>query len=135
MIGDAVANTRSRLTTVIVLSGVAAACATGAFALGRSAGVPLTPVAHVRLPGNAHRFDYMSIDGHARRLYLAESDVSRVAVIELPGGRTTARIRVPGPRGVLVVPSVSRLFVSAAAAHQLWTVDIRSGRVVARAPA
>jgi DNA-binding beta-propeller fold protein YncE len=101
----------------------------------RETSLPLVEVARVSLPGPANRFDYTSIDPQARRLYIAHMNASRLITFDLRARRVIRTLGVPGVHGVIAVPALHRVFVSATDVHEAWTIDTRSGRVLARAPA
>ena len=98
--------------------------------------LPLQRVADVPLPGGASRFDYQSIDAPRRRLFIAHLGGSDVVVFDLARRRVVKDIHVvAGAHGVLVVPKLRRLYVSATSARQLVTLDERTFRTIRRAPA
>ena len=49
--------------------------------------------------------------------------------------RVVKTISAPGAHGVLAVPPLGRVYASATDDHELLTIDERSGKVIARAPA
>jgi DNA-binding beta-propeller fold protein YncE len=124
--------TGSRTVAVVSVLVALSACA-GVSA--RETSLPLAEVARVSLPGPANRFDYTSIDPQARRLYIAHMNASRLITFDLRTRRVIRTLDVPGVHGVIAVPALHRVFVSATDAHEAWTIDTHSGRVVARAPA
>ena len=54
--------------------------------------LPLVHVTDVRLPGNATRFDYQSIDPTRRRLYIAHLGDSTLDVVDLDTLRVVATV-------------------------------------------
>ena len=95
--------------------------------------LPLRTLRDLPLGGRSPRFDYQSIDAGARRLYVAHQGDGRILVIDLDRQRLVASIGgLADVHGVLVVPSLHRLYATATALHQLVVVDTRSGRIVAR---
>ena len=104
-------------------------------AAAASAGLPLKAVARVALPGASVRFDYVSIDPGANRLYIAHMNASELLVFDLRTRHVLQTIPAPGVHGVLAVPQLGRVFASATDAHQLLTLDARTGRVLNRAAA
>jgi DNA-binding beta-propeller fold protein YncE len=89
----------------------------------------------VPLPGGQSRLDYASVDSKRHRLYLAHLGGGLVIVFDTKKRRVVKSIPAPGAHGVLAVPSLGRVYASATDAHQLLTIDERTGRVTARAPA
>lgn len=112
---------------------VAAGC--GGAAAAHRESPPLKLVATVALPGPANRFDYMSIDTASNRLYIAHMDAGQLVFFDLKKRRVVRIIEAPGVHGVISVPSLHRLYASATDAQQLLTIDSRTGKVTARAPA
>jgi DNA-binding beta-propeller fold protein YncE len=108
--------------------------AASALALGGAA-LPLKTVATRPLPGGSSRLDYASIDSKRHRLYISHLGGGLVIVFDTKARRVVKTIPAPGAHGVLVVPSLHRVFASATDDHQLLTIDSRTNKVVARAPA
>jgi DNA-binding beta-propeller fold protein YncE len=54
---------------------------------------------------------------------------------DLKTRRVVRTIPAPGVHGVIAVPALGRVYASATDAHQVLTIDARSGRILARAPA
>jgi len=108
-----------------------------AFSTAQAAGqpLPLTPVSRVALPGPSVRFDYQSLDPTAGRLYISHMDASQLLVFNVKTRRVVKSIPVAGVHGVIVVPALHRAYASATNDHEAITVDTRTMRVVARAPA
>lgn len=100
-----------------------------------AAALPLHTVARVPLPGPPVRFDYTSIDPTTNRLYIAHMDASQLLVFDLTKRRVIRSISAPGVHGVIAVPQLNRVYASATNAHEVYTIDARSGRVLNRAPA
>jgi DNA-binding beta-propeller fold protein YncE len=100
-----------------------------------AAGLPLTTVAQVNLPGPSNRFDYTSLDPSTNLLYVAHMDADELLAVDVRHRRVVRRIPAPGVHGVLAVPQIHRVFATATDDRQLLTIDSRSGRVLRRAPA
>ena len=97
--------------------------------------LPLKTVAGVPLPGPDNRFDYQSVDSRAHRLYIAHMDADTLLVVDTRSRRVVKKIAAPGVHGVIVVPSLGRVYASATNDHEALTIDSRTGAVLARAPA
>jgi DNA-binding beta-propeller fold protein YncE len=97
--------------------------------------LPVKQVARVPLPGPSVRFDYQSLDPTAGRLWISHMDAGQLLVFDVAHRRIVTSIAAPGVHGVIVVPAIHRAFASATDDHQAITVDTRTLRVVARAPA
>jgi DNA-binding beta-propeller fold protein YncE len=98
-------------------------------------GLPLKTVAREPLVGPANRFDYASIDPRTHRLYIAHMDADTLLVFDTKARRVVKTIHAPGVHGVIAVPSVGRAYASATNDHEALTIDLRTGAVLARAPA
>ena len=81
------------------------------------------------------RFDYTSIDPSSGRLYIAHMNAGQLLVFDLRTRKIVRTIAAPGVHGVIAVPQLGRVFASATDDHQVLTIDARSGKVLARAPA
>jgi DNA-binding beta-propeller fold protein YncE len=62
-------------------------------------------------------------------------DADELLVFDVKKRRVLKRIPAPGVHGVLAVPQLGRVFASATDARQALTIDARTERVLARAPA
>jgi DNA-binding beta-propeller fold protein YncE len=121
------------LRTLIASLTVAAALVLGGAA--RPAGLPLKFVANVTLPGPSNRFDYTSLDPTANTLYIAHMDAGRLLAFDVAKRRVSRTIDAPGVHGVIAVPQLHRVYASATDVREMLTIDSRTGRVLARAPA
>ena len=108
----------------------------------RPRAIPVRPqaklqvVAEHRLPGQTSRFDYQSLDERRHLLFIANLGANQIDVIYTRGPRLVRTIGgIASPHGILVVPQLGRVFVSATGSRQLATIDEASGRVLARTPA
>jgi YVTN family beta-propeller protein len=109
--------------------------ATGAaLALG-AASLPLKTVANVPLPGGSSRLDYASVDPGRHRLFVAHLGGGLVIAFDTKKRRVVKTIPAPGAHGVLAVPSTGRVYATATDDRKLLTIDSRTNRVLARAPA
>jgi DNA-binding beta-propeller fold protein YncE len=113
----------------------AVAAALSGFAGAAAADFPLHTLARVPLPGPSNRFDYMSVDATSGELYIAHMDAGQLLVFDLRHRRVAGTVPVPGVHGVITVPQLGRVFASATDAHQALTIDAKSHRILARAPA
>lgn len=112
-----------------------ALCCTGEPTASVGGGLPLRVVARVALPGPSNRFDYQSIDSSARRLYISHMDGDRLLVFDLRRRTVLRAIAAPGVHGVLAVTELGRVFASATDVREVFTLDAKTDRVVARTPA
>src|SRR3954447_26107531 len=100
-----------------------------------AAGLPLHPVARVPLSGPAVRFDYTSIDPTTHTLWISHMDANQLLAFDVVHRRIVETIAAPGVHGVIAVPQVGRVYASATNAREVLTIDARTGKVLARAPA
>jgi DNA-binding beta-propeller fold protein YncE len=115
---------------------VASAIACGASVSGQTRGtLPLHTVARVPLSGAAVRFDYTSLDPSTHTLWISHMDASQLLAFDVVHRRITRTIAAPGVHGVIVVPSTGRVYASATDAHEVLTINARTGAVLAQAPA
>lgn len=104
-------------------------------ALAAVTGLPLTQTARIPLSGASNRFDYLSVDPASRRLYIAHMDSGELLVFDLARGRVIHTIKAPGVHGVIAVPQLGRVFASATDDHEVLTLDAKTAKVIAHAPA
>lgn len=117
---------------------VASFAAVLALAVGARAGgspLPLKAVARVPLSGPAVRFDYTSLDPGTNELWISHMNASELLAFDVHSRRITKTIVAPGVHGVIAVPQLGRVFASATDAHEVLTINARTGAVLARAPA
>ena len=86
------------------------------------------------LSGPAVRFDYTSIDPTTRTLWISHMDASQLLAFNVAKRRITKTIAAPGVHGVIAVPQIGRVYASATNAHEVLTINARTGTVLARAP-
>jgi DNA-binding beta-propeller fold protein YncE len=127
----------SARTVVVVASALAFALAASAWvpAATVSHPLPLREVARVPLSGASVRFDYTSLDATANKLYIAHMNASQLLILDVRTRRIIKTIAAPGVHGVLAVPELNRVYASATDAHEAITLDGRTGKILARAPA
>jgi len=100
-----------------------------------AAGLPLHPVARVALSGPPVRFDYTSIDPTTHTLWISHMDADQLLAFDVVHRRITRTIAAPGVHGVIAVPQIGRVYASATNAREVLTINARTGKVLARAPA
>jgi DNA-binding beta-propeller fold protein YncE len=119
----------------IALAAVVGAVAAAAAGSAGNRPLPLRQVARVPLSGPAVRFDYTSIDPSTHTLWISHMDASPLLAFDLVTRKITKTIAAPGVHGVIAVPQIHRVYASATAAHEVLTIDARTGAVLASAPA
>ena len=124
-----------RIGVVAATLFVALATGTLAAATATRLGLPLKPVARVPLSGPAVRFDYTSLDPSTNTLWIAHMNASELLAVDVRTRKIVKTIPAPGVHGVIAVPQLGRVFASATDAHQVMTINAKTGAVLARAPA
>lgn len=90
-------------------------------------------VRDVPLPGPPNRFDYQSIDGAGRRLYISHMNAGEVIVYDVDSARVLHVVRaVQRATGVWAVPSHHQVYASAAGTGEVVVFDDRTFGVIAR---
>jgi DNA-binding beta-propeller fold protein YncE len=89
----------------------------------------------VPLSGPPVRFDYTSLDPTRHTLWISHMDASQLLAFDVVHRRITKTIAAPGVHGVIAVPQIGRVYASATDAREVLTIDSRTGKVLARAPA
>jgi DNA-binding beta-propeller fold protein YncE len=83
-------------------------------------GPALRFVTDIPLPGTTSRFDYQSLDPMSGRLYIANMGVGELILFDTHARKIVGRAgNLPKATGVLAVPSLHRVYVSAAGAHKV----------------
>src|SRR3954452_891202 len=116
-----------------LLIGAAALLVAAAAAAQASTSLPLKEVARVALPGRSVRLDYQSSDPPRHRLYIAHMDADELLVFDTRSRKVIRRIPAPGVHGVIAAGG--RVYASATNAQQAYTIDARTLKVTAKAPA
>lgn len=92
-------------------------------------------VGDYRLPGRATRWDYMSLDPARSHMFLAHLGDSSVVVVDTKTKAVVATINGIGePHGVLAIPDLSRVYVSATKTNEVVAIDAKTLRITARIP-
>jgi DNA-binding beta-propeller fold protein YncE len=95
----------------------------------------LKKVADIPLPGGTTRFDYQSLDPNAGRLYFLHMDDGELMVFDTRTEKLVTHLPgFPIMTGVLVVPSLKRVYGSVTKNHEVAVVDTESLTIVARIP-
>ncbi len=90
----------------------------------RSEEIRLAFVKDIPLPGGTSRFDYQSIDGDNRRLYISHMESNSVIVFDTDSNKVISEIKnIRRPTGILVVPDMNRVFVSASAEDRVYVIN------------
>jgi DNA-binding beta-propeller fold protein YncE len=81
------------------------------------------------------RFDYTSLDPTTNTLWISHMNASQLLAFDVRRRRIIKTIQAPGVHGVIAVPELGRVYASATDTQQVFTIDSRTGAVLARAPA
>lgn len=111
------------------------ALATGLLAFDGLSAELLKKVADIPLPGGATRFDYASLDAAAGRLYFSHMGDGKLMVFDTRAESLVTNLPgFPTMTGVLVVPSLHRVYGSVTKNHEVAVVDTETLAVVKRIP-
>src|SRR5262249_12934615 len=95
----------------------------------------LKKVADIPLPGGTTRFDYQSLDTSAGRLYFSHMGDGQLMVFDIPTEKLVAQLPdFPTMTGVLVVPSLKRVYGSVTKNHEVAVVDTETLKIVKQIP-
>ena len=95
----------------------------------------LKKVADIPLPGGATRFDYASLDASAGRLYFSHMGDGKLMVFDIHSEKLVTNLPgFPTMTGVLVVPSLKRVYGSVTKNHEVAVVDTETLAIVKRIP-
>lgn len=97
--------------------------------------LPLRPVAEIALPGDNSRFDYGSLDSERGLLFIAHLGASEVIEVDVHTQQVVRTIlNLPQAHGVLVVPELRRVYVTATGDNRLVLLDEDTAAVLGQAP-
>lgn len=92
-------------------------------------------VRDVELPGDTSRFDYQSLDPGRHLLFVAHLGASAIIVYDTSTNEVVRTIDgISDVHGVLVVPSLNRVYATATGQNELDVIDERSLQVVSSIP-
>ena len=121
---------------VFVLSMLAVGCShTATEGTSPQHPLPLQPVGELTLPGNGSRFDYASLDSGRALLFIAHLGASEVIEVDIRAQRVVRTIpNLAQAHGVLVVPDLHRVYVTATGEDHVVVLDEDTGAVLNSAP-
>jgi DNA-binding beta-propeller fold protein YncE len=125
-----------RWVGVLAATLLAAACTASHPAKHNSdAPLPLQPAGEIALPGDNSRFDYSSLDTQRGLLFVAHLGASEILEVDVHASRVIRTIpNLSQVHGVLVVPTLNRVYATATGANQVVALDETTGAELARAP-
>lgn len=96
----------------------------------------LISVMDVPLPGTAKRFDYQSVDESRSLLFIAHLGDNSVTIFDLKKAAVMKHLKdISRPHGILAVPKLDRVYISATGVNELQVLDEASMKIIARVPA
>lgn len=99
-----------------------------------SVALPLRAVGEMALPGGSARFDYVSLDVDRGLLFVAHMGANEVIEIDVRAHEVVRVIPdLPDVHGVIVVPTLHRVFATATGDDEMVALDEDTGKVVTRA--
>jgi DNA-binding beta-propeller fold protein YncE len=99
-------------------------------------GNSLSKVVDIPLPGNPNRFDYQNLDPQAKILYLNHMNDGELVIFDVANRKVVDHLKgFPRCTGVIVVPSIQKVFVSTPGSHEVAIVHTKDHSVLARVPA
>lgn len=99
------------------------------------AGLPLTLVQDVPLPGGASRLDYQTIDPVAKRLYITHLGDGTIHVVDLDRLTVTATIpQVSSVHGITTAPDRHRVLATASGTNEAVIIDSDALAITSRVP-
>jgi DNA-binding beta-propeller fold protein YncE len=95
----------------------------------------LTLVKDIPLPGKPTRFDYQSYDAKNSRLYISHMGDGDLVVFDTKAEKVITNMSgFPVMTGVLVVPSLKKVYGSVTKNHEMAVVDTDTLRIIKRIP-
>jgi DNA-binding beta-propeller fold protein YncE len=95
----------------------------------------LEPVADIPLPGESTRFDYMSLDAAAARLYFSHMGDGTLVIFDTKAEKIITNLPgFPVMTGVLVLPSLKKVYGSVTKNHEVAVVDTEKLSIIKRIP-
>ena len=97
--------------------------------------LPLRTTGELALPGGGSRFDYESLDAERGLLFIAHLGAGEVVEVDVRAHRVVRTIpNLSQVHGVLVVPSLRRVYATATGSNLMVGLDEETGEVLMRAP-
>lgn len=109
--------------------------ATGALLSACSPPDGLKTVMDVPLGGGSVRFDYQSLDSDAHRLFISHMNADQLVVFDTQSNQVIKEIPgLPRVTGVLVVPTLGKVYASASGANEVHVIDEKTLADLATVP-
>ncbi|OYD60921.1 YncE family protein [Rhodococcus sp. OK302] len=132
--GDRRSPRAARLLPALVMASILLGACTSEPSPSDSGPLPLQPVAEIALPGDNSRFDYESLDSDQGLLFIAHLGASEVIEVDINTQQVVRVIpNLSQAHGVLVVPELRRVYVTATGENRLVILDEDSGAVIGQA--
>ena len=121
---------------IVAMFGLVAAAFGVAPPAAAAGALPLRTIADIRLAGRPTRLDYQAYDSARHLPFIAHLGDSSVAVVDTLARKVVANIAgLSRVHGVLVIPELRRVYVTATGARQVAVIDEADFKVVAAIPA
>ena len=133
--GDRHSPRPARLLPALVMASILVGACSSAPSSPDSSPLPLHPVAEIALPGDNSRFDYGSLDPDRGLLFIAHLGADEVIEVDLHTRQVVRTIpNLSQAHGVLVVPELRRVYVTATGDNHLVILDEDTAAVIGQAP-
>lgn len=133
--GDRRSPRPARLLPALVMASILVGACSSAPSSPGSSPLPLHPVAEIALPGDNSRFDYASLDPARGLLFIAHLGASEVIEVDVHTRQVVRTIpNLSQAHGVLVVPELRRVYVTATGDNSLVILDEDTAAVLGQAP-
>ena len=125
----------ARLLPALVMASILVGACSSAPSSPDSSPLPLHPVAEIALPGDNSRFDYGSLDPDRGLLFIAHLGASEVIEVDVHTRQVVRTVpNLSQAHGVLVVPELRRVYVTATGDNRLVLLDEDTAAVLGQAP-
>lgn len=110
------------VTSLFACAGSAAAFETATLTIDKK--IPL---------GAPDRWDYLSVDGNAQRLYVSHS--TSVEVLDAASGKSYGKVDVAGSNGVVAIPGINKGYAGSRAGKSVVVFDLKTLKPIKSLPA
>jgi hypothetical protein len=115
------------------LLGAALACGLGTIRADAADSQALYVITKSIPLGTPDRWDYVTYDSTARRIYAAHS--TSIAVVDARSGAILGSVPVPGANGVAVIPSIGKGYAGSSTTKSVLVFDLSDFKVRKKLPA
>lgn len=133
--GDRRSPRSARLLPTLVMASILVGACSSESSSPDGSPLPLHSVAEIALPGDNSRFDYESLDPERGLLFIAHLGAGEVIEVDVHARQVVRTIpNLSQAHGVLVVPELRRVYVTATGDNRLVIFDEDTGTVLGQAP-